>query len=258
MHSSLKVFSRLTAFALVMSTGLYVACSGESNSGDNNKAEDSKANISATMQQQKDSQQTPDLVTREGVIVEFNTRPVSKDVDRVMASDWADVTFRITDAATGLMWMQDDNGEGISWQEALRLAESYEYAGYGDWRLPDAKELQSIIDYNRSPSVTNSAAIDPLFNCTEIINEAGQADYPWYWSSTTHGNLVDGHEGAWGVYLSFGRCLGNMNGWVDIHGAGAQRSDPKSGDPSGYSEGHGPQGDAIRILNYVRLVRNTN
>jgi len=47
-----------------------------------------------------------------------------------------------------------------------------------------------------------------------------------------------------------------MNGaWVDVHGAGAQRSDPKSGDPSQYPTGHGPQGDAIRIFNYVRLVR---
>ena len=47
-----------------------------------------------------------------------------------------------------------------------------------------------------------------------------------------------------------------MNGaWVDVHGAGAQRSDPKSGDPSQFPTGQGPQGDAIRILNYVRLVR---
>ncbi len=44
--------------------------------------------------------------------------------------------------------------------------------------------------------------------------------------------------------------------WVDIHGAGSQRSDPKAGDPSIYANGHGPQGDAIRIYNYVRLVRD--
>ena len=43
--------------------------------------------------------------------------------------------------------------------------------------------------------------------------------------------------------------------WVDVHGAGAQRSDPKLGDPSAYPHGDGPQGDAIRIYNYVRLVR---
>jgi hypothetical protein len=50
--------------------------------------------------------------------------------------------------------------------------------------------------------------------------------------------------------------MGYMNGaWVDVHGAGAQRSDPKSGDPASYPNGRGPQGDAIRISNYVRVVR---
>jgi len=46
--------------------------------------------------------------------------------------------------------------------------------------------------------------------------------------------------------------------WIDVHGAGAQRSDPKAGDPSAWPTGHGPQGDAIRIDNYVRLVRDTS
>ena len=47
-----------------------------------------------------------------------------------------------------------------------------------------------------------------------------------------------------------------MNGnWLDAHGAGAQRSDPKAGDPTEFENGRGPQGDAIRINNYVRLVR---
>jgi len=56
--------------------------------------------------------------------------------------------------------------------------------------------------------------------------------------------------------VSFGRAMGYMNRWVDVHGAGAQRSDPKAGDPADYPTGHGPQGDAIRIYNHVRLVRD--
>jgi hypothetical protein len=162
----------------------------------------------------------------------------------------------ITDNATGLMWKQDDSGEGMLWENALSYAENYEYAGYSDWRLPNTKELQSIIDYTRSPATSNSAAIDPLFNCTQITNEGSVADYPYFWSSTTHASWVDGHEGAQAAYLSFGRAMGYMNGWTDVHGAGAQRSDPKSGDPADYPTGHGPQGDAIRIYNYVRLVRD--
>ena len=43
--------------------------------------------------------------------------------------------------------------------------------------------------------------------------------------------------------------------FTDVHGAGAQRSDPKTGDPAGFPHGHGPQGDVIRIYNYVRCVR---
>ncbi len=47
-----------------------------------------------------------------------------------------------------------------------------------------------------------------------------------------------------------------FDSWVDIHGAGCQRSDPKAGDPADWPTGNGPQGDAIRIYNYVRLVRS--
>ena len=42
---------------------------------------------------------------------------------------------------------------------------------------------------------------------------------------------------------------------MDVHGAGAQRSDPKAGNPADFPKGRGPQGDVIRIYNYVRLVR---
>lgn len=161
----------------------------------------------------------------------------------------------ITDEATGLMWMQNDNGEAILWQEALNYAKNMDFAGYSDWRLPDAKELQSIVDYTRSPATTNSAAISTHFSCTQIINEAGNNDFPFYWSNTTHANNSVKPGGA-AVYVAFGRSLGNINGWVDIHGAGSQRSDPKTGNPDDYSDGFGPQGDAIRIYNYVRLVRN--
>ena len=163
----------------------------------------------------------------------------------------------ITDAATGLMWMQDDSDTSMVWKDALSYAENFEYAGYTDWRLPDAKELQGIVDYTKSPATTNSATIDDLFNSTMIENEAGEDDYPWYWSSTTHEAESVDMSGGWGVYLAFGRCMGNMGTetWTDVHGAGAQRSDPKDGDPAEFENGHGPQGDAVRIYNHVRLVR---
>ena len=162
----------------------------------------------------------------------------------------------ITDRATGLMWMQADSGVGLNWEEALSYAETLTHAGYDDWRLPDAKELQSIVDYTRSPDTTASAAIDPVFTTTSITNEAGQVDYPFYWAGTTHANWT-ADSGRWAAYVAFGRAMGYMmDEWQDVHGAGCQRSDPKEGDPDDYPTGHGPQGDAVRIYNYVRAVRD--
>ena len=67
------------------------------------------------------------------------------------------------------------------------------------------------------------------------------------------------NPGAYAVYIAFGKAQGKMNGVLyDVHGAGAQRSDPKTGDPNEFSQGHGPQGDCVRIYNYLRLVRNNS
>lgn len=174
----------------------------------------------------------------------------------------------ITDSATGLMWMRDDSGffnagddGALNWEQALNWAESIEYAGYSDWRLPSAKEFQSIVDYTRSPATTGSAAIDPIFKCTSIIDEGGKSNYPFYWTGTTHANSMGGGKNA--VYIAFGEALGYMEiplnsgnyQLLDVHGAGAQRSDPKEGNPLDYPYGHGPQGDVIRIYNYARCVR---
>jgi hypothetical protein len=159
----------------------------------------------------------------------------------------------VSDQATGLTWMQSDSGNGLDWESALNYCSSLDYNGISDWRLPNAKELHSIVDYTRSPDTSNSAAIDPIFNISSITNEAGQQDYPAFWSSTTHTNTEGMNRAA--VYINFGRSMGNMNGnWMDVHGAGAQRAEQKSGDPSVYATGHGPQGDAVRIYNYARCV----
>ena len=169
----------------------------------------------------------------------------------------------ITDQSTDLMWTKKDNGHyhighaeygGLNWQEALQYCEELSIADYDDWRLPNTKELQGIVDYTRSPDTTKSAAIDPVFDVTSIIDEGGNKNYPFYWTGTTHLEGKDPASG--GVYVAFGEAFGYMNGtWMDVHGAGSQRSDPKSGNPSDYPTGHGPQGDAIRIYNYTRCVR---
>lgn len=123
----------------------------------------------------------------------------------------------ITDKATGLMWMKVDSGRlnagenrdgKLNWEEALKWAENLDYAGYSDWRLPNAKELHSIVDYSRSPGTTGSAAIDPLFSISSIKGSDGSKDFPFFWSSTTH---LDGRNlGEYAVYFAFGEAEGYM------------------------------------------------
>ena len=174
----------------------------------------------------------------------------------------------ITDEATGLTWMKVDSGalkagknkDGkMNWAEGLEWAENLTYAGKSDWRMPNIKELQSIVDYSRSPKTTKSAAIDPMFKVSTMIDEGGNKNYPFYWSSSSHNSVYSSKSAD---YIAFGEALGWMTDrrtgkkqLLDVHGAGCQRSDPKSGNPKDYPYGFGPQGDVRRIYNYVILVR---
>lgn len=161
----------------------------------------------------------------------------------------------ISDIATGLMWQKADSAKGYDWQGALSYAENLKLSKYDDWRLPSTKELQSIVDYSRSPSSTNSAAINAMFSMSVITNPGnGSPWYPFFWTATTH---LDGPKtGAMAAYICFGEAIGKMNGKIlDVHGAGAQRSDPKSGNASELPQYFGPQGDIRIVYNYVRAVR---
>ena len=110
----------------------------------------------------------------------------------------------VTDACTGLVWQKktaDVSGNGSvgiedapTWQWALQYCENLELAGHDDWRLPNVRELQSIVDYGRSyPS------IDPIF----------KAESAWYWpSSTGVGNPVY----VWAVNFAHGDVGGGLRG----------------------------------------------
>ena len=147
----------------------------------------------------------------------------------------------ITDNATDLTWMQSDLGVAVDWEHALLLADTLTFAGYGDWRLPNVKELQSIVDYSG-----NFPAIDPLFSCTPITNEAGDSDYGYYWTSTS-ALFQAGNPYYYAWYVAFGYAVDPTG--EDTHGAGAVRFDTKV-------EG-GPAGEGgERYYNYVRCVRD--
>ena len=97
-----------------------------------------------------------------------------------------------TDSRTGLMWLKDANtynsGTSQTWESALSGCESFTYANYTDWRLPNIRELESIVNAQNS---------SPAINTTYFTNT--QSGY--YWSSTTY---VPDTTYAWYVPFSSG------------------------------------------------------
>ncbi len=117
----------------------------------------------------------------------------------------------VTDIVTGLMWKQCSQGlsgsdcsEGVigayNWQAAFKQAEGATDAGYTDWRLPNIKELVSLVALDRSsPSINISA-----FPNTPTIVSTSRSEFFWSSSPYLHG----GSDDAWlvefyrGSYLS--------------------------------------------------------
>ncbi|MCP4498636.1 MAG: DUF1566 domain-containing protein [Deltaproteobacteria bacterium] len=185
----------------------------------------------------------------------------------------------VSDKSTGLMWTKAYSnatdtfpsvasislGDGsMPWTDALEFCESLDFAGKTDWKLPDIKELQSIVAYAiGEPAIdTNFFDLDAI-QAPDHCNGGTFTTFPYFWSSTTHveysvpQSSIRGDKAA---YIAFGKAWGSMNQgetWIDAHGPGAQRSDPKSGDPADQRIrcGFGPQGDYIGIHNWVRCVR---
>jgi len=93
----------------------------------------------------------------------------------------------VTDQATGLVWQQTDDGTTRPWQSALDYCNTLSLASSSDWRLPNIKELRSIVDESRyTPS------IDPVFSGTYAS---------FYWSSSSYAYNPDY---AWLVRFNYG------------------------------------------------------
>jgi len=104
----------------------------------------------------------------------------------------------VTDTCTGLMWQKTPPPGTRSWQSALAYCEDLDLAGYGDWRLPNVRELLSILDYG-----VWAPSLDPVFH-------PGTAFGYWYWSSTTAEDLT---SYAWivGFYVGFAKGWSKTN-----------------------------------------------
>jgi hypothetical protein len=117
-------------------------------------------------------------------------------------SDWVTV-----DRRTGLMWAKYGDGEGCNygqqtdWISAIDWSNNLVFAGYNDWRVPNIKELQSIVDYGKH---------DPAIDTTYFASTKD-----WYWSSSTYD--VD-HLQAWRVNFYDGYVLTKLRPLIDMSG----------------------------------------
>ncbi len=101
----------------------------------------------------------------------------------------------VTDNKTGLQWMRCAIGQvwdgstctgteaKTDWQSALTIAESNAFAGLTDWRLPNKKELLSIIEFS---------CLGPALNITIFPNASSSS----FWTSSVY---TDGTASAWVV-----------------------------------------------------------
>jgi len=83
----------------------------------------------------------------------------------------------ITDNLTGLIWTQ--NAQQVSgqmlWSTALTECNDLDYSTYTDWRLPNTRELLSLIDYGEYEYDPALPSGHPFFNVISNL----------YWTSTT-------------------------------------------------------------------------
>ncbi len=103
----------------------------------------------------------------------------------------------VLDRLTGLVWTRNANLNEFpaSWQEALDLIAAMNAAhahGHRDWRLPNRRELLSLISYQaRKPALPDNHPFTNLF-------------LGWYWTSTT---AAINPAYAWYVHLEGGRTF---------------------------------------------------
>jgi len=139
------------------------------------------------------------------------------DIQAGAELSYTDTGLTIIDNNTKLEWMKQDNnnlGCGslpgsldqdclFTWDEAFafvaKLNEA-EFAGHTDWRMPNIKELISIVNYGaRAPAVSEAFNIGCTSGCLLTTCSCTPASAgTFYWSSTTYGT----RSWAWrlGIY----------------------------------------------------------
>jgi hypothetical protein len=96
----------------------------------------------------------------------------------------------VTDNLTGLMWVRRLDTASRTWQQALDYAKALTLCGYDDWRLPNRKELRSLINYEEIGSGLWLSGQ----GFSNVQNET-------YWTSTSYVHTTDS---AWFIDIFSG------------------------------------------------------
>jgi hypothetical protein len=110
----------------------------------------------------------------------------------------------VTDDSTGLVWTQTANAAASTsnWNDAVDFCNALadgtaglsDASSAGDWRLPNLRELESLVDYSLyAPAVDSGAGL-------YFSNVQSNA----YWTSTTSTYQT---ADAWQVYMGDGRSI---------------------------------------------------
>lgn len=117
----------------------------------------------------------------------------------------------VTDIRSGLTWEKKTDAnvnENYTWESAFAYVAELNamnggagFAGHNDWRLPNVRELLSIVDYGRA-----NPSIHPIFGPT-----AGVLNYVMFWSSTSWAGYQPQYN-AWAV--NFRDSLSDLPGML--------------------------------------------
>jgi hypothetical protein len=124
-----------------------------------------------------------------------------------------DNTGTVTDNLTGLIWLKNANCFGKkTWDQALASANGLangqcglsDGSHSGDWRLPNRKELLSLVDFEYfDMALSNTAGTGKWSGGDPFDNVL----YFHYWSSTTD---ADETNYAWSVLIRYGYVVGEV------------------------------------------------
>lgn len=91
----------------------------------------------------------------------------------------------VTDNLTGLQWYKNITTSPYDWEQALNYAENLEASSYGDWRLPNIKELQSIHNSEKTAPALftdffGSIGVEKIWSSTTLANQSTKA---WFFDT---------------------------------------------------------------------------